>query len=81
MRKSEKQIIKGFYIDKATEDQLNDLSSYELIDIILFLREEFQRYEQVVKEIKEIVIDFENSYGTGYKEMDKILQKCKEVNK
>lgn len=39
MKKSEKRVIKGINVDKATEDQLNDLCTYELIDIILFFRE------------------------------------------
>lgn len=51
MNEIKKQVIKGFNVDKATEDQLNDLSAYELIDIILFFREELQRYKQAIKEI------------------------------
>lgn len=81
MSKKEKRVIKGFNVDRATEDQLNDLNAYELIDIILFFREQLQRYKQAMEEIKEIVIDFENSYGTDYKEINKIIQKCEEVNK
>lgn len=41
---------------------------------------QLHRYKQAFEEIEEIVIDFKNSYGTDYKEMDKIIQKCEEVN-
>lgn len=41
-----KQVVKGMDISKATEDELHDLSTYELIDIILFFREEVKRLEK-----------------------------------
>lgn len=54
MSEIEKQVVKGFNIDKATEDQLNDLCTYELIDIILFYREYFHRYKQALENIQDI---------------------------
>lgn len=64
--KKYKQVVKGMDISKATEDELHDLSMFELIDIILFYREELKREEQECNKWKEIAKDYEQRWLNSY---------------
>ena len=52
---TDKQIkkITGFKVDKATEDELMDFSRYELVDIILAYREEYNELTRVHTKLNE----------------------------
>ena len=45
--------ITGFKVDKATEDELMDFSRYELVDIILAYREEYNELTRVHTKLNE----------------------------
>ena len=48
-----KKLINGLKYEKQTEDQLYDLSQWELVDIILAYRNELLRKEQECERLKE----------------------------
>ena len=48
-----KKLINGLKYEKLTEDQLYDLSQWELVDIILAYREDLKAKEQECEELKE----------------------------
>lgn len=48
----DKQIINGIKYEKLTQDQLHDLSQWELVDIILAYRKDLKAKEQECEELK-----------------------------
>lgn len=71
----DKQIINGLKYEQLTEDQLHDLSQWELVDIVLAYRNDLQ---QILKEIREIA-EHPKGCCTICDRLDKILQKINEV--
>ena len=54
-----KKLINGLKYEKQTEDQLYDLSQWELVDIILAYRKDYKAKEQECEELKSENFTFE----------------------
>ena len=79
-----KKLINGLKYEKLTEDQLYDLSSWELVDIILAHR---QQLDQLKKEnddlknkIKELLHDCNSCNFHKYKQTLEEIKKIAEAN-
>lgn len=76
---TDKQIINGIKYEKLTQDQLHDLSQWELVDIILAYRKDLKAKEQECEKAKKVVLqavkDFSLEYGTPY--YDRLLESAK----
>ena len=53
-----KKLINGLKYEKQTEDQLHDLSQWELVDIILAYRKDLQAKEQECEELKKRISNY-----------------------
>ena len=61
-----KKLINGLKYEKLTEEQLYDLSQWELVDIILAYRNELLRKEQECEKWKQIANEYEQRWLNLY---------------
>jgi hypothetical protein len=65
-----KKLINGLKYEKQTEEQLYDLSQWELVDIILAYREDLKAKEQECEELKKTLTEIKEIA----EENDELLQ-------
>ena len=71
-----KKLINGLKYEKLSEEQLYDLSSWELVDIILAYRKDYKAKEQKLKKIEE----FSHNYCMNGEDLLKPSHSCKGCN-
>lgn len=74
-----KKLINGLKYEKLTEEQLYDLSQWELVDIILAYRNELLRKEQECEELKDLNTRLDNQREAYWKEYQKLKQTLTEI--
>ena len=86
----DKQIINGLKYEKLTEDQLHDLSQWELVDIVLAYRNDLQQILEEIREIAEktlTIVDYKTYFARdnksfkqeAFKALKQIQEKINEV--
>ena len=83
---TDKQIINGLKYERLTEDQLHDLSQWELVDIILAYRKDLKAKEQECEKAKQNAQDTYDlwqalieSFNILQGEKIKLEQECEEL--